>query len=238
MVLSADSPAGHRWANDREREAASAGGPAFARTKPSLADIARLFGNRSLLLLTLSYGALSYVQYLFFYWIEYYFKTELKLPKSESRQAAFIVTMAMAAGMACGGWLADRLCRAFGQTAGCRIVAFGGMGLCALFSLLGISTSDTNRVVVCFSLSFAALGLCEGIFWTTAPILEKRLGGLACALLNTGGNGVGLLAPVITPILGRYYGWNSAIVVAGIVCAVGGLLWLGIRSTPTASRSP
>ena len=43
-------------------------------------DVLGLFRNRSLVLLTLSYGAYSYVQYLYFYWIEYYFGKVLKLP--------------------------------------------------------------------------------------------------------------------------------------------------------------
>ena len=103
------------------------------------------------------------------------------------------------------------------------------MSLSAAFSLLGIGTMDPLTVTVYFSLAFFSLGLCEGIFWTTAPILEPRKGGLACALINTGGNGIGMLAPLFTPILGKYFGWNSAIFVACIVCAVGGLLWLGVR---------
>ena len=47
--------------------------------------------------------------------------------------------------------------------------------------------------------------------------------------MNTGGNGFGMLAPVVTPWLGKAYGWTTAIVVACCVCAVGGVLWFGIR---------
>ena len=47
-------------------------------------------------------------------------------------------------------------------------------------------------------------------------------------MLNTGGNGVGMLAPIFTPLLGLRYGWNTAVVVACVICGVGGLLWLGI----------
>jgi MFS family permease len=188
-----------------------------------------LFRNRGLVLLTLSYGALSYVQYMFFYWIEYYFGKVLKLSDAESRQAAFVVTMAMAVGMAFGGWVSDRLCRRLGHGRGCRTVALVGMGLSAGFSLLGVSTTDPQEVTWCFALALGALGLCEGIFWTTAPALEPRNGGLACALLNTGGNGVGMLAPIVTPLLGQRYGWDTAVVVACAICGVGGLLWFGIR---------
>lgn len=231
FVLATDGPADHRLANDAERELVAADGTPPARTKATLREVLGLFRNRSLVLATLSYGALGYVQYLFFYWVEYYFGTVLKLPAAESREAAFTVTIAMAVGMACGGGVSDVLCRRLGFRWGSRSVALAGMGLSAVFSLLGASTADPPAVTVWFALALGSLGLCEGIFWTTAPVLEPRHGGLACALLNTGGNGVGMLAPVVTPLLGQRYGWDAAVVVACVICAAGGLLWLGI-STP------
>ena len=98
-----------------------------------LRSLLALFRNRSLVLLTLSYGALSYVQYLYFYWIEFYFKNELKVPIAESRKAAFTVTLAMALGMFLGGTMADRLARWLGQSRSCRAIALTGMGLTAAF---------------------------------------------------------------------------------------------------------
>ena len=61
-----------------------------------------------------------------------------------------------------------------------------------------------------------------------AEIIQPRNGALACALLNTSGNGIGMLAPLVTPFIGQRFGWTSAIFVACVVCAAGGLLWLGI----------
>src|SRR5262249_13146848 len=132
-ALAADDPAGHRWTNHAERELVAEGGTAPPRTNATLREALALFRNRSLVLATLSYGALGYVQYMFFYWIEYYFSKVLRLPDSESRQAAFVVTMAMAVGMAVGGWVADGLCRWLGFARGCRVMALGGMGLSAGF---------------------------------------------------------------------------------------------------------
>jgi len=235
LVVSADRAADHRWTNDAERRLAGSTPP---RTRATVAEMLGLLRNRGLLLLTLSYGAIGYVQYMFFYWIEYYFGKVLKLPPDESREAAFVVTMAMAAGMGVGGWVSDWLCRWLGHSWGCRIVALGGMGLSAAFCLLGVSTTQTREVVWWFSLSLGAMGLCEGIFWTTAPTLEPRSGGLACALMNTGGNGIGMIAPVVTPAIGVTYGWNEAIWVACTVCIVGALLWLGIGTTTTHETHP
>jgi MFS family permease len=236
FALAADSPAGHPWSNTAERAlVADAATP--PRTRATFAEVVRLFGNRGLVLLTVSYGMLSYVQYMFFYWVEYYFGKVLELPETRSREAAFTVTIAMAVGMAVGGWASDRLCRRLGFRRGCQAVGLAGMGLCAAFSVLGVSATDPHTVVFFFALAMGALGLCEGVFWTTAPALERRNGGLACALLNTGGNGVGMLAPVVTPLLGLRYGWNVAVVVACGLCAVGGLLWLGINA-PSPGEPP
>lgn len=229
LFLSADDVLGHRWTNAAERRLVTSNRITPARSVASVRDLLRLFGNHGLLWLTLSYAAVSYFQYLFFYWIERYFSKELQLPDAQSRRAAFTVTIAMAVGMACGGWCSDHLCRRFGHLTGCRMMALFGMGMSAVFAWLGVSTKDPQQVVLYFSLALGALGLCEGIFWTTAPVLAPRNGALAGAFLNTGGNAGGLLAPVLTPMIGVRYGWPTAIAVACIVCGLGGLMWLLIR---------
>jgi MFS family permease len=226
-ALGADNPSRHPWANDAERQLVAE--DAAPRTAAHFADLLRLFRNRHLVLLTLSYGALGYMQYMYFYWMKTYFGEVLKLEVSDTRRASFVVSIAMAFGMAGGGWASDGLCRRLGFWVGCRTMAIVGMGMSAGFSLLGASMSNWQAVVACFALAMASLGLCEGIFWTAAPALEPRTGGLAAALLNTGGNGIGLLAPVFTPVLAEALGWKSAVVVACCVAAVGGALWLGIR---------
>lgn len=178
------------------------------------------------------------MQYLFFYWIEFYFGRHLGLPPDASRRAAFVVMLASAAGMAAGGWVTDRLCRALGPTRGARVVAVGGMGLSAAFSLCGVAATDPDAVTAWFALGLGALGVCEGLYWATAPALAPRTGGLAAALVNTGGNGVGMLAPVVTPLLGQHFGWSAAMAVACAACAAGGLLWLGIAPGPAAPHTP
>ncbi len=107
-------------------------------------------------------------------------------------------------------------------------MALLGMGFSALFAWLGVLATTPNHVVWLFSLALGSLGLCEGIFWTTAPILQKRGSGLACAVLNTVGNAVGALAPAFTPWIGARYGWTTAIAVGCVVCGLGALFWLWI----------
>ena len=62
------------------------------------------------------------------------------------------------------------------------------MLLSAAFAWFGVAAKDPNDVILLFSLALGALGMCEGIFWTSAPALEPAKGGIACAFLNTIGN--------------------------------------------------
>src|SRR6185437_11524634 len=61
-----------------------------------------LLFSRSLVLLTLSYAAVGYFQYLFFYWMNYYLRRGLELPEQTSRVYAAIPPLAMALGMPLG----------------------------------------------------------------------------------------------------------------------------------------
>jgi MFS family permease len=221
----------------REQYSATTSGAEVAAHDARGSQMRHLLGNRSLLLLTASYTALGYLQYVFFYWVSYYFESVLKRSTVDSRWASFVITMAMAVGMALGGRFSDAVCLQCGARWGRRFVAFVGMGLCALFAWLGVRTSDPTEVTVFFSLSLASLGMCEGIFWTTATDIGGRRGGMTAAILNTGGNAMGAFAPTITPWLAKQFGWETAIGVACAICALGGALWLGIAPATSVAKA-
>ncbi|MFO1002803.1 MAG: MFS transporter [Planctomycetaceae bacterium] len=239
LFLSSDDVNGHPRANTAEKQLVAIGDIPAAGTKASLGDFLALFKNSQLMILASSYAAYSYFQYLFFYWIDFYFGKELKLPDGESRRATFIVMMAMAIGMAFGGMLTDQLSRRIGVRWSCRSIAIAGMLMSAGFAWFGVAAKDPDDVVLLFSLALAALGMCEGIFWTSAPALEPTKGGLAGAFLNTIGNAGGSLAPICTPWIGVNYGWPAAIGVACCTSVLGAVLWLmidtGIRSGRTTN---
>ena len=63
----------------------------------------------------------------------------------------------------------------------------------------------------------------------TAIELGVRRGGSSAAILNTGGNAGGMLAPILTPWIGQLYGWGYAIGLGAMICLLGVLFWLGIE---------
>src|SRR4029077_15892457 len=121
-------------------------------------------------------------------WVEHYFLKILELSKEQSRINSMIVMLAMAAGMITGGFLSDKLQAVWGARRGRAAVAILGMSVSTLFAVVGVHLEQPNDVVVCFALAMGTLGMCEGPFWTTAVELGGSRGGLAGAILNTGGN--------------------------------------------------
>lgn len=207
--------------------------PLFAvdgRVKP-VNDWALLRQN-SLWLLALSYAAYGYFQYLFFYWMNHYFESVLHVSDVESRQAAFYIMLAQGLGMALGGVSTDVVCDVLGIALGRRSIVVTGMGLGALFGLLGVRVAGQGNVTLCLAISMGALGMCEGVFWTTATDIGGKSRGFSGAFMNTGGNVGGLISPVLTPFMAERIGWPGAITVACVISGIGGLIWFLIELDP------
>lgn len=200
----------------------------------SWTGMVKLLSQGNLWLVTLSYAAFGYFQYLFFYWMAYYFKEILHVSALESRQASFYITLAQGAGMAIGGLSTDMICHFLGTIRGRRSIVLTGMGLSAVFGLAAINVEGLWSVAICLSISMAALGICEGVFWTTATDIGGKARGFSGAFMNTGGNIGGLISPVLTPVIAQQLGWTGAITVACAISALGGLVWFLIK--PSGGR--
>jgi MFS transporter, ACS family, D-galactonate transporter len=206
---------------------------------------ADLLRHRSLLLLTLSYAAVGYFQYLFFFWTHYYFEEILRLGEQRSRYYSTIVYLSMAAGMAVGGFLSDRLQHRIGLRLGRSLVPIAGMLAAAGFLAIGLQTLDPERIVLWFSLALGSLGMSEGPFWATAIELGGARGATAAGVVNTGGNLGGLIAPVMTPLVeslmprswAEIDRWRVAIGIGAVVAFLGAGLWCWIDPRDTLGKA-
>jgi dipeptide/tripeptide permease len=109
------------------------------------------------------------------------------------------------------------------------------MAVSSLLLLVALAAKAPGWAVVWFTLSLGILGLCEAAFWTVAVQMGGNRGGLSASVMNTGGNGIGLLAPMLTPWVGQRLGWHWGIGLGAAVGLLGALCWLRIRPAPNAS---
>ena len=225
----------HPAANEAERALVQGTETPSAQGASSVPAPARLF-SRSLLLLTLSYAAVGYFQYLFFYWSQYYFKDVLHFSTAQSRVDSTLLTLALGLGMPLGGSLADRAQRRHPGRVGWALVPGIAMTLSALFLFLGVTAQQPSWIVALFGLAMLALGASESSFWQAAVQLGGARGGLAAAIINTGGNGIGLLAPLLTPVISAAVGWRWGICIGGVAGLLGALCWCWIDPAPRVTK--
>lgn len=204
----------------------------------SLSEIWPILTQRSVICITLSYAALGYFQYLFFYWIGYYFESVQTEDRSMARIYTTIVNGAMGVGMVCGGWLGDRVPQRFSPWLRRSIVPVAGMIASGVVFEMGLLASNPQVTVAAFAIAAALIGACEGSFWTMSVALGGRFGATTAGLMNTGCNLGGTLSPLLTPLMSTFFaerfgadqGWRISLSVAGIIVMAGAFLWLGIRA--------
>jgi len=192
-------------------------------------EFIELLKHPSLALLTLHYAAVGYYEYTLFYWIKYYFNDVRGYSEQTSRNYTAIVTFALVFAMPLGGFLSDRLVREWGYRAGRACVPVFGMLSSAVLLFVATRAVRESSVVTLFFLAHAAIGLCEAPSWVAALELGGKQCSTSAAIVNTGGNLGGLLAPIVTAYIATEHGWTAGFLVASLACVVGVLPWLGIR---------
>jgi MFS family permease len=181
----------------------------------------KLFADRNLMLLTFAYGTLGYFQYIFFYWIYYYFDVVLHLGVQSSAKYTTLLFLTEGTIMPLGGFVSDRLTRAYGGQFGRRIIPMLGITLSAVFIHAGTVASGLGVVVTCLALALGLAACCEGPFWASiTEMAGERVGG-ASSILNTGAQVSCVFAPTLTPYIASRAGWSWGLYVGSLVAMLG-----------------
>lgn len=202
--------------------------------KPALR---KLLANRNVMLLAVGYMTVGYFEYIFFFWIYYYFGEIRHMSRTDTSVYTTLIFLAWAVMTPVGGWLSDRLVRALGKKIGRPMVPAGGMLLGSLLLFSGMHLSRPAGVGALLALSFGLASCSDGPFWAATIDAGGEDVGAACGVLNTGSNIGGFIAPVLTPFIASFAGWSAALYFGCFVAALGVVIWLFIEATPLALSS-
>jgi len=210
-------------------------GPARGSGPRESVNWMRFLTHRGILALAVSYGCLGYSQYVFFHWLNHYFREVLHYSAEDSARYTSIPILGMMVSTPVGGVA----CSLLAQRKGIRRV----FPLCSLAFMICSAASlavgslrreaGPTEIVIWFTLACAFIGMAEGPFWTTAARLGGRFAATAGGIVNTGGNLGGLLAIPASPSIaylagGQAQGWGVALMTSSAVIGAGALLWLAV----------
>jgi MFS family permease len=195
--------------------------PPQSKTEPKHTPWTKVFADRNLMLLTFAYGTLGYFQYIFFYWIYYYFGEVLHLGAQGSAKYTTLLFLTEGAIIPAAGLLSDRLTSRYGAQFGRRIVPMLGLALSAVFTYAGTVVPGVGAAVACLSLAFGLAACCEGPFWASVTEMAGERVGAASSILNTGAQVGGFFAPILTPYIASHAGWSWALYTGSLVTMSG-----------------
>jgi len=205
----------------------TAGG--VAEPKRSSIQWGRLLADKNLMLLTFGYFMLNYFEYIFFYWVYYYFGEVLHVEARQSALATTALFITMGIMSPLGGWLSDLCVVKYGQGGGRRVVPIIAMTVSAILLYVGAASMGFLVKVLLLSLALGFATAAEGPFWAVTVEISGSQAGTAGAVLNTGGNLGGMLAPILTPLIAAKYGWTGGLYFGSLMVLPGVVAWFFIE---------
>ena len=213
-------------------------GAAAPHATISIKQLVRLIGNRSVLLLAVSYMCMNYTFYLLSNWVFLYLVQERKFSLLESGWLAAAPPLVAALGAGIGGIATAGLCRRFGERWGFRLVPMIAMPVSAVLLLLAVNSGNPYLAVVALALCFGTVELTEGAFWGAGMTVGRGDTMAVCGFMNTGGNLGGIISiPIVAYFSGQHL-WYMAFLIGAGFALLSAVAWLGIDvATPVAASS-
>jgi ACS family glucarate transporter-like MFS transporter len=226
FLISRDQPEGHPWITVQELNHIKAGLPVQKTAVRTSVSWRKILSSREVLALTLSYCCFGYVAYIFFTWFFIYLSSVRGLDLKSSSFYSMIPFIAMATGSPLGGWIGDRMTRAYGKRIGRCGIAGVGLMLAGLFLACGPLASDARIATILLAGGAGALYLSTSSFWSVTADVGGNSAGAVSGVMNTGNQIFGTITATLTPLIAAHFGWTVSFLTAAVLCVLGALAWL------------
>ncbi len=234
-LIARDKPRQHPWVSPAELAHIEAGlpDPALAKRGTKL-SLRKVLSRSNIWAVTLSYFTYGYVAYIFFTWFPIYLTKARHLDLKHSTAYTMLPPLAMMIGSTLGGFVSDRLTRAYGKRIGRCVFAACAIACCALLVALGPRVADAQLASFVLAAGAGALYVSQSAFWSMSADIGKTAAGSVSGFMNMGNQLGGTLTASITPLLADRLGWSVSFGTAAALAALGAVAWLFVRPEPVA----
>jgi MFS transporter, ACS family, glucarate transporter len=199
--------------------------------------VLRLFRDRNVFLLAVSYMCMNYSFYLLANWVFLYLIQERKFSSLESGWLAIAPPLAAAAGAGIGGWMTGMMCKRLGDRWGFRSVPLVALPTSGVLLLVAVSAANPYLAVFVLALCFGCVELTEGAYWGAAMTVGRGDTMAISGFMNTGGNLGGIISIPIVGFLSGQHLWRAAFLIGTGFAFASAIAWLGIDTQGAGKKS-
>jgi ACS family glucarate transporter-like MFS transporter len=228
FIWARDDPAQHSGVSASELEFIRRGASTSksnSKDQP-LISWSSILKSREVWAITLSYFTFGYVAWIFFSWFYIYLAQVRHLNLKASAGYAMLPFIAMAACCPLGGFISDRLTMKFGARVGRCYLAAAVILMAGIFLAMGSEVHGARLASVVLAGGAGALYLAQSSFWSVTAGLAGSSSGSVSGFMNMGAQIGGIVTALLTPFIGRRFGWTASFLVAAALCLFGAAAWM------------
>jgi len=180
-------------------------------------------------LLTLSQIFAGYVASVFTYWFFLYLVDVRGFSLLGGSFYAMGPFIAAAVLPPFGGILSDRLVQRYGKRFGRRATAIGLMSLTSVFVVGGVRANGPYLAIALLSVGAGLVFSAIPTYWATVVDISRKFAGTITGITVMGANIGGTIAPTLTPLVAKHFGWTAALDCAALAAILAAVIWFAIR---------
>jgi ACS family glucarate transporter-like MFS transporter len=185
----------------------------------------RIFSNREVWALTLSYFTFGYVVWIFFSWFFIYLAEVRGLNLKTSALYSMLPFIAMTICCLSGGVMNDALVRRYGLRIGRCGLGVVSLLLTAVFLICGALAESPIVATIVLAGGAGAIYLSQSSFWSVTADFSGVHTGVVSGVMNMGCQVGGAITASLTPWIAAQFGWTAAFGVAAALAVLGAISW-------------
>jgi ACS family glucarate transporter-like MFS transporter len=197
----------------------------------------RIFTQREVWALTVSYFTFGYVVWIFFSWFFIYLTEVRGLNLKTSALYSMLPFIAMTACCLAGGVINDAMVKRYGLRLGRCGLPVIALLLTAGFLIIGSMAESTGAATVILAGGAGAIYLSQSAYWSVTADFAGPHSGVVSGVMNMGCQVGGAITASLTPWIAAELGWTSAFFTAAALAVVGAFAWLLVDPTRTLGKA-
>ena len=193
----------------------------------------RIFTNRDVWALTISYFTFGYVVWIFFSWFFIYLAEVRGLNLKTSALYSMLPFIAMTVCCLLGGIANDAIVKRYGLRMGRCGLPVVALLATAVFLVFGSMAESAGAATVILAGGAGAIYLAQSAYWSVTADFAAPHSGVVSGVMNMGCQVGGAITASLTPWIAAEFGWTSAFFVAAALAVIGALAWLMVDPTRT-----